>query len=143
MDELMALGCQMPAVFAPDNMPACRFAFSDDTHRNHIPQYVSNPRRMLQDVGRSKATMSLLALSCFDTPSNAETFYRNLKKAFRNIHSSIGDALTEGILHNDDGRKTLTATNGHFDFYEYMGCDLNKTFQFTKHLTDDEERKGL
>ena len=133
----------MPTVFAPNNMSACRFAFSDNARQNHIPQYMSNPKRMLQVIAKSKASMSLLALSCFDTPSKAETFYSNLKKAFKNISTSIGDALSEGVLYNDDGKKTETANNGHFNFYEYVGCDLNKTFQITKQLTDDEERKGI
>ena len=143
IDELIALGCQMPTVFAPDNMSACRFAFSDDMRQNHIPQYLNNPKRMLQDIAKSKVSMSLLALSCFDTPSKAETFYENLKKAFKNISTSIGDALSEGVLTNDDGRKTMTANNGHFDFYEYVGCDFNSTFQITRQLTDNEERKGI
>ena len=98
---------------------------------------------MLQDIAKSKASMSLLALSCFDSPSKAETFYDNLKKAFKNISTSIGDSLSEGVLTNDDGRKTMTASNGHFDFYEYVGCDLNNTFQITQQLTDNEERKGI
>lgn len=143
IDELIALGCQMPSLYAPDNMSACRFSFSDGTHQNHIPQYMSNPKRMLQDIAKSKASLSLLALSCFDTPSRAETFYANLKKAFKNISMSIGDALAEGVLSNDDGRKTVTANNGHFDMYEYVGCDLNNTFQITKQLTDDEGRKRI
>lgn len=143
IDELIALGCQMPSLYAPNNMSACRFSFSDSTHQNHIPQYMSNPKRMLQDIAKSKASLSLLALSCFDTPSRAETFYANLKKAFKNISMSIGDALAEGVLSNDDGRKTVTANNGHFDMYEYVGCDLNNTFQITKQLTDNEERKGI
>jgi len=139
INELIALGCQMPTVFSPENMSACRFAFSDNVRQNHIPQYMSNPKRMLQDIAKSKASMSLLALSCFDTPSKAETFYSNLKKAFKNISTSIGDALSEGVLNDDDGKKTETANSGHFDFYEYVGCDLNKTFQITKQLTDNEE----
>lgn len=139
IDELTALGCQMPTVFAPNSISACRFVFSDHTHQNHIPQYMSNPKRMLQDIAKSKASMSLLALSCFDTSSKAETFYNNLKKAFKNISTSIGDALSEGVLNNDDGRKTTTANNGHFDFYEYVGCDLNGTFQITKQLIGNEE----
>ena len=139
INELIALGCQMPTVFSPENMSACRFAFSDNVRQNHIPQYMSNPKRMLQDIAKSKASMSLLALSCFDTPSKAETFYSNLKKAFKNISTSIGDALSEGVLNDDDGKKTETANSGHFDFYEYVGCDLNKTFQITKQLIGNEE----
>lgn len=100
---------------------------------------MSHPKRMLQDIAKSKASMSLLALSCFDTTSKAELFYDNLKKAFRNISASIGDSLSEGVLYNEDGRKTKTSNNGHFDFYEFVGCDLNNTFQITKQLTDNEE----
>lgn len=29
--------------------------------------------------------------------------------------------------------------NGHFDFYEYDDCDLNKTFLITKKLNHDEK----
>ena len=36
-----------------------------------------------------------------------------------------------------------TAASGHFDFYEYEGCDLNKTFQLTKRLYKNEEDRGI
>ena len=128
---------------APEGMKACRFVFSDASHQNHIPQYMANPKRMLQDVAKGKATTSLLSLSCFATLTKAETFYTNLSKAFRNISASIGDSLAEGKLENDDGMKTATGNNGHFDFYEYEGCDLNRTFQITKNLCSNEDNKGI
>ena len=143
IDKLTALGCQLPALFTPDDMSACRFAFSDTTRQNHVPQYLMNPKRMLQDVEKGKATTSLLALSCFTTSEEAESFYGNLQKAFRKISNSIGDSLAEGALANDDGMKTATAGNGHFDFYEYEGCDLNSSFQITKQLHNNEEDKGF
>lgn len=99
---------------------------------------MSNPKRMLQDMGRGKVNISLLSLSCFTTTEKAETFYTNLRKAFRNVQYSIGDSLSEGCLSNDDGRMTSTATNGHFDFYEYEACDLNRTFQITKNLVEEK-----
>ena len=34
-----------------------RFAFSEKGHANHIPQYMSNPKRMLQDMGKGKANI--------------------------------------------------------------------------------------
>ena len=141
IDELLAIGCQLPELFAPDNMQACRFAFSGEGHINHIPQYMSNPKRMLQDMGNGKANMSLLSLSCFTTAEKAETFYTNLRKAFKNAPTSIGDSLSEGHLTNEDGRKTSTATNGHFDFYEYETCDLNKSFQVTKNLIEEKKNE--
>lgn len=95
---------------------------------------MSNPRRMLQDISKGKETTSLLALSCFATSEQAESFYGNLRKTFKNISKSIGDALTEGTLTNEDGKNTADSPNGHFDFYEYIGCDLNKTFRITKEL---------
>jgi len=134
IDELLALGCQLPTLYAPKGVEACRFVFSDASHQNHVPQYMVNPKRMLQDVAKGKATTSLLSLSCFATSIKAETFYTNLSKAFRNISASIGDSLAEGKLENDDGMKTATGDNGHFDLYEYEGCDLNRTFQITKKL---------
>ena len=134
IDELLANGCQLPELFAPNNMQACRFVFSEKGHLNHVPQYMSNPKRMLQDISKSKANTSLLALSCFTTSDKAETFYTNLRKAFKNVSASIGDSLAEGILANEDGLKTDAANNGHFDFYEYESCNLNKTFRMTKHL---------
>ena len=143
IDELVALGCQLLTLYAPEGMEACRFAFSDSNHQNHVPQYMANPKRMLQDVAKGKATTSLLSLSCFSTSAKAESFYTNLRKAFRNISTSVGDSLSEGQLNNDDGVKTATADNGHFDFYEYEGCDLNSTFKITKNLCSDEDNKGI
>lgn len=143
IDELIEKGCQLPELYAPNNMMACRFVFSDSSRQNHIPQYMSNPKRMLQDIEKGKATTSLLSLSCFTTSNNAEAFYGNLQKAFKNIAASIGDSLSQGKLSNDDGVKTTSTNNGHFDFYEYEKCDLNKTFQITKSLLYDENNKRI
>lgn len=138
IDELLARGCQLPDLFAPNNMQACRFVFSEEGHQNHVPQYMSNPKRMLQDINQGKANTSLLALSCFTHTNKAETFYINLRKAFKNVSTSIGDSLSEGKLTNEDGLKTATSNNGHFDFYEYEACDLSKTFLITKHLVETD-----
>jgi hypothetical protein len=141
IDALLAKGCQMPMLYAPNDMQACRFAFSEEGHQNHIPQYMSNPKRMLQDITKGKANTSLLALSCFTNSEKAACFFINLRKAFKNVTSSIGDSLSEGILSNADGKKTTSSENGHFDFYEYEGCDLNKTFQITKNLIVEKDEK--
>ena len=134
IDQLLVAGCHLPVLSSPDNMNACRFAFTEEGHQNHLPQYVSNPRRMLQDIGKNSATTSLLALSCFTTSERAEAFYANLRKAFKHVACSIGDSLAEGILTNDDGMMTTPSANGHFDFYECEGCDLNKTFHITRKI---------
>lgn len=134
IDRLTIEGCKMPSLFEPNKMRACRFAFTSSDQQNHIPQYVRNPRRMLQDIRKGEADTSLLALSCFASNSQAERFYGNLQKAFKNVKSSIGDALAEGVLTNEDGLKTTTSPNGHFDFYEFEQCDLNRSFKITKGL---------
>ena len=134
LDELISKGYQMPPLFEPNDMEAFRFTFSAAGYKNHIPQYVSNPRRMLEDISKGKGSTSLLALSCFATVSQAELFYHNLRKAFKNVGQSIGDSLAEGKLTNKDGLKTASSANGHFDFYEYENCDLNKSFKITKRL---------
>ena len=60
IDELLATGCQLPELFAPNNLEACRFVFSEEGHQNHIPQYMSNPKRMLQDINKGKGNTSLI-----------------------------------------------------------------------------------
>ena len=143
IDELLTLGCELPKLYTPDGMNACRFAFSDENRQNHVPQYMANPKRMLQDIDKGKANMSLISLSCFTDSVKAESFYSNLRKAFKNIQTTIGDSLSEGKLENEDGRKTEAGDNGHLDFYEYQGCDLNKTFLITKNLCSNEDSKGI
>jgi hypothetical protein len=96
---------------------------------------------MLQDMGKGKTNMSLLALSCFTTAEKAETFYANLRKAFKNVQHSIGDPLSEGCLRDEDGRMTNAAANGHFDFYEYENCDLNNTFLITQNFMEEQENE--
>ena len=58
------------------------------------------------------------------------------QKAFKNVPLTIGDSLSEGELTNEEGQRTEISNNGHFDFYEYEGCDLNQTFQITKKLME-------
>ena len=58
IDKLLAEGCQLPELFVPNNLQACRFAFSEEDHPNHIPQYMSNPKRMLLDIGKGKANVA-------------------------------------------------------------------------------------
>jgi hypothetical protein len=136
LDDLLSKGCRMPTLFPPNDMMACRFVFSEEVSRNHLPQYISNPKRMLQDIRHGNASTSLLALSCFDTCLKAEGFYANLRKAFKNVALTIGDSLSEGKLTNKDGRRTEVGDNGHFDFYEFEECNLGNTFRITKNLIE-------
>jgi hypothetical protein len=66
-----------------------------------------------------------------------------LRKAFKNAASAVGDSLSEGNLRNQDGMKTKTSPNGHFDFYEFECCDLNESFVITKKLIDNEKDRRI
>ena len=55
-------------------------------------------------------------------------------ETWKNADQTIGDSLAEGKLTNEDSLKTIESPNGHFDFYEYENCDLNKSFKITKRL---------
>ena len=134
IDELIKQGCKLPPLFSPDNWEACRFAFSASCRSNHIPQYVSNPRRMLNDITGEKATTSLLALSCFKDEIKAVKFYKALCLSMRNAALTIGDSLAKGFLTKQDGLVTHPSANSHFDLYEYPECDLNQTFHITHQL---------
>lgn len=142
IDELASYGCHLPLLYAPDGMTAYRYVFADSNRQNHIPQYFANPKRILQDIAKGKATTSMLALSCFNSSGKAKAFYSSLCKSFRNAPQAIGDCLAEGILNNHDGRKTVENNKGHFDFYEYEGCDLSESFKVKSVLVnrDNDER---
>ena len=129
IDKLLSLGYKLPPLIAPEDKDACRFASSLPDAQNHVPQYMSNPKRMLHDMSANKATTSLLALSCFESETKATKFYSALQKSNPRAVKSIGDSLAEGVITDDDGRITEPTANGHFDLYEYVQCDLNKTFK--------------
>ena len=115
-------------------MFACRFVSTKKDNQNHIPQYMSNPKRMLRDIGGNRATTSLLALSCFTTTEKAKIFFEALLKTNTRAAISIGDSLSEGTITNFDGKVTKATANGHFDLYEFSECNLNKTFTLTQKL---------
>lgn len=134
IEHLLNEGCVLPNLHLIDKMEACRFASSLPNAQNHIPQYMTNPKRMLSDITNNKATTSLLALSCFVSDTKAEKFFLALKKSNPRAVQSIGDSLSEGVLTQSDGEVTTPTPNGHFDLYEYVGCDLNKSFKITRKL---------
>jgi len=126
IDELMTLGLEMPILHQPDEKSAFRFIFKDAPAKNHIPPYISKPKRALCPG----VTISGYALSCFENRGRAEKEYRSLRSSHRNIHKSIGDSLSQGIISASDGRISDSNSKTHFDLYEYCECDLSKTFTF-------------
>lgn len=134
IDELLGMGNLMPLVY--DIVPSVyyRYAFSDRPEKNHIPQYISSPKRMLSDIGHQKASVTLLALSCFADERCAIDKYIKLKSSFKNIQLLIGDSLFFGTLAPSDGMVTIQNENTHFNLFESETCDLTHSFTFKQIL---------
>lgn len=111
-----------------------RFAFENCPGKNHIPQYISNPQRRLTDIKRNRASMTLLALSCFLDEENAIARYEDLKKNIPQIGKSVGDSLYVGHIAEADGMVTVPNIETHFNLFESSTCDLNQTFSYSKSL---------
>lgn len=125
LEALIGAGYDMPEVSLPNDKEASRFVFSDDPNRNHLPVCVSNPKRVLPGPIKTSG----YALSCFGDSEKAKVRYAALKASFKQIQQAIGDSLAEGSIMNEDGRITAEdAGTSHFDLYESISCDLNKTF---------------
>lgn len=125
IDELIAKGCALPPLHAPNGMRAYRYVFAVDNANNHKPVCIQNPARRLPNNEK----LSGYALSCFDNQKKAERRYAALCKSFKRTPKTIGDSLCEGKLENDDGLVTSSDSHsGHFDLYESTLCNLSKTF---------------
>ena len=74
------------------------------------------------------------ALSCFNQEDKAVKRYESLRKTIPNIGRSIGDALCYGVLDANDGLITQINNEGHFDLYEFCGCELSSKFRMKKKL---------
>ncbi|MBQ9466701.1 MAG: hypothetical protein IJU62_06975 [Muribaculaceae bacterium] len=131
IDELISQGGLPPSLYPPENQPAFRFIDSHSEAGNHIPALIKRPSRRLP----MSIAISGYALSCFDTEFHATLRYNNLKKSFKNISKTLGDALARGTLKPTDGLVTLADTSGHFDFYEYSDFDASATFVLVKQLS--------
>lgn len=131
IDELLAQGLSLPELFAPNGLHAYRFVFESSHERNNKPVCVQNPKRVLPNNVR----LSGYALSCFNNQGKAEQRYRDLCESFPRTPLTIGDSLSGGELHNEDGMITAPDVNtGHFDLYESEVCDLNKSFKLIERL---------
>lgn len=132
IDELLNAGYQLPKLRTPQGIKAYRFASLANIENNHKPVCVQNPSRSLPD----SVKMSGYALSCFDDEEKAEARYYALKRNFKHIVKTLGDSLFAGKIENEDGLITdVERESRHYDLYEYVGCDLNKTLNFKKKLS--------
>lgn len=131
IDDLLAQGLTMPELIEPNDLAAFRFVFEAQNERNNKPVCVQNPKRTLPN----NAKFSGYALSCFNDMAKAEQRYWDLCESFPRTPITIGDSLSGGELHNEDGMITSPERNtGRFDLYESETCDLNKSFKLIERL---------
>ena len=134
--KAIAIGATSPKqLFEPNDLLSYRFAFNTEHENNHVPVYLQNPERAIQEKAMNKLCCNGFALSCFDTESNAQETFFKFSRSSKNFSRTAGNCLCHGILGNSDGLKTETnSSSGHFGFYEFEECDLNLTFDILKQL---------
>lgn len=125
IEKAINTGAVLPQLFAPNDKDAFRFVFSAYPERNHLPVCVSNPKRVLPQAVKTSG----YALSCFGIEEKAMQRFEALKRSFKLIATTIGDAIAYGQIANADGMITEedTATS-HFDFYEFENCTPSDIF---------------
>lgn len=134
IDKLAECGVEMPEVEPVQEGEYYRYAFLNSPEKNHIPQYISNPRRMLSNIDSKSARMTLLALSCFKDAEKAVDYYAELRKNCKQFAKTAGDSLFGGIISSNDGDVTPANEMTHFNLFESTQCDLNRTFTFKRPL---------
>lgn len=134
IDKLIECGVKMPDVDAVVEGTYYRYAFADKPEKNHIPQYVSSPKRMLKAIDNNNARMTLLALSCYQDADKALEAFAELKLNYKNIEHSVGESLFSGIITVEDGNVTPANEATHFNLFESTTCDLNNTFTFMQSM---------
>lgn len=131
IDNLLSLGIALPELVSPNGKLSYRYIFKDAPEKNHIPQYIKNPKRALTAIEKSTATTSGYALSCFEREDKAKSRFASLEANIQNIRKTIGDSLASGTISVSDGLISIAESGTtHFDLYEYCTCDLSTTFEY-------------
>lgn len=79
IDSLLSLGITLPELVVPNDKHSYRYIFKDIPEKNHIPQYIKKPKRVLTDLDKSTATTSGYALSCFEQEDKAKALLLHWK----------------------------------------------------------------
>lgn len=108
----------------PIERKAFRFVFDCMGGNSFIPIAVQQPKRTYRSVYEK---CSSCGLSMFTTEKLAKDRFNDLSKRNKNIHKSIGDKLALVSISPQLGVSSKIGPNGHFDFFEYDGCEL-KTY---------------
>ena len=119
---------------------AFRWVFKDPTDfRNFLPVLEMNPKR-LNSKKFDKDTMKCrgYALSLYESEQEAissheSIFSKNIKRKPELI-SKTTTHISKVTIKKTDGKRDDCDKYGHFDFYEYVGCDFYKQIIETKEI---------
>jgi len=129
IDALLAEGGQMPLLSEPNGVRAYRYIFSNDVRGvNHIPPFVVSPARAVVKNNGKVPPVEGFALSCYLDDSKAVEAYTGYVSERPMLRKSLGDTLCSGNISNEDGMVTRPNVITHFDLFEFVGCDLNRSF---------------
>ena len=133
IDALLAEGGQMPLLSEPNGVRAYRYIFSNDVRGvNHIPPFVVSPARAVVKNNGKVPPVEGFALSCYLDDSKAVEAYTGYVSERPMLRKSLGDTLCSGNISNEDGMVTHPNVITHFDLFEFVGCDLNRSFTKTE-----------
>lgn len=105
------------------NKDSYRFVFDRCGGKSFIPVIVQQPKRAFRN---NHEACSSCGLSMYSTESQAKKKYEDLIKRYKNIYKSIGDKLAHVKISTDMGVCSKESNGGHFDFFEYKNCELDK-----------------
>ena len=129
IDALLAVGGRMPLLSEPTGVRAYRYIFSNDARGvNHIPPFVVSPARAIVKDNGKVPPVEGFALSCYLDDSKAVEAYMGFVGERPMLRKSLGDTLCSGNISNEDDMVTHPNVITHFDLFEYVECDLNRTF---------------
>lgn len=129
IETQVVLGAKMPPVYEPANMKAYRYIFANDVRGvNHIPPFMVSPTRAVVKNDGTIPPVEGFALSCYVDDHKAVDIYFGFIKERPFLCKSLGDTLCSGNISNNDGMVTRPNADTHFELFEFVGCNLNRTF---------------
>lgn len=112
-----------------DTLIAYRFVFQD-MRDSFTPALALDPPRIDKPpfVDSDYMKCSGFGLSMFASEQDARVRFSKLLGKNKHIHQKLGDKIASGTILPNLGERSKVEMSGHFDFFEYSGCDLTQHF---------------
>lgn len=115
----------------PKDKVAFRFVHDEELQeRSFLPVSIMDPARTFR---HGKKICTGYSLSLFETLEAAKQKYDVLKR-YPNTSKKIGTKVASGIIRTNLGECSNVNHEGHFDFFEYQGCNLVDVFTYVEDL---------